>query len=222
MSKYVPRFMKASQVMEEESSRSSQEPRRWGAELKPVVNTSLPAKLAPKLEPVTLASATSAANGVTLAPISIKQSKPTTNVTSMEDFPSLGGKKFAATSITPKMSFAELSRNWADKQKEEETAAKLAAEEQKRREFLERELQAREAKQAQELRKVTMSSIAVLNRKKVDSDDEKYFEEDKGSLSDEPYVSDEPVEEVYDDDEEDDEYVNDGTWDSRKHRDELY
>jgi len=192
------------------------EVRRWGAELKPVVNTSLPAKLAPVLAPVTLASATAAP----LAPICMKQ-KHVVNVTSMEDFPSLSGKKFNATSVTPKMSFAELSRSWADKQKEDEAKAKEEAEKLRFIEQHEHNERVRAEKEALALRRAGLTSLPNLNKKKVDSDDERYLEEEKAN-SDEPYSSDDHVDNHCEDDEEEEEYVNDGSWNSRKHRDELY
>jgi len=215
----------------------SSEPRRWGAELKPVVNTSLPARLAPKLEPVTLAAATAnttqtvhAEPSVPLAPISIKHGKAAANVTSMEDFPSLGGKstmKPAVSAVKPAVSagtsFAALSRNWAQQQKEEDAKAKEEAEREavwKQIQLKERE---KEAKENRALSRISLGAIGILNQKKADSDDEKYFEDDHSIHSEDHYSSDEPVEEVYEDEDENEEdYVNDGTWDPRKHRDELY
>ena len=187
------------------------EPRRWGAELKPVVNTSLPAQLAPKLVPVTLASAT--ASSVPLAPIRKRIHAP-----SMDDFPSLGGSRVQAP-VVPKTSFVELSRNWAEKQKADKEAIIRMEEEKRMLEQAELRLQERAAKEAQELLKVRITGI--IRPKKGDSDDEKYIEDNKRPLSDEPYVSDEPSDEPIDDDEEE-EFVNDGSWNSRKHRDELY
>ena len=197
-------------------------PRRWGAELKPVVNTSLPAQLAPKLVPVTLAAATAAVHLTNdLQPIRLSRAAPT-NVTSMEDFPSLGAKKtFKTTPITPNMSFAALSRDWAQKQKEEEDKAKeeahreacWAAEQRKEREKLERD--------ERDLRKAGIIAIPQLSSKKSDNDDERYKEEEKKHLSDEDSLSDHADDDMDDDDDED-EFGCDGVWDSRKHRDELY
>jgi hypothetical protein len=197
------------------------EPRRWGAELKPVVNTSLPAQLAPKLKPVTLASATAAP----LAPI--RHGKAAANVSSMDDFPSLGksaakplAKPIAVASGT---SFASLSRNWAQQQKDEDAKAKEDAEREaswKQFQLLERE---KEASENYAMQRISLSgAVQLLNKKKGDSDDEKFFEDDKSRHSDEHYSSDEPDEELYEDDENEEDYVNDGTWDPRKHRDELY
>ncbi len=226
MSKYVPRFMKDSAAAPSKPSEQTQvtqaEPRRWGAELKPVVNTSLPAKLAPKLTPVTLASATAAP----LAPL--KHGKAAANVSSMDDFPSLGGKSAAKPLAKPLAvasgtSFAALSRNWAQQQKEEDAKAKEEAEREaswKQFQLLERE---KEANENYAMQRISLSGAAqLLNKKKGDSDDEKFFEDDHVHYSDDHYSSDEPEEEVYEEDENEEDYVNDGTWDPRKHRDELY
>ena len=224
MSKYVPRFMKESATTApskpaEQAHVAQAEPRRWGAELKPVVNTSRPAQLAPKLAPVTLASATAAP----LAPISIKNHKAAANVSSMDDFPSLGGKSVAKMASASGTSFAALSRNWAQQQKEEDAKAKEEAEREaswKQFQLRERE---KEALDNSAMQRISLSgAVQLLNKKKGDSDDEKFFEDDKVHYSDDHYSSDEPDEDVYEDDENEDDYVNDGTWDPRKHRDELY
>ncbi len=223
MSKYVPRFMKDSaahttpttHTMPAEQTQS--EPRRWGAELKPVVNTSLPAQLAPKLKPVTLASATAAP----LAPL--KHGKAAANVSSMDDFPSLGKSVAKPLAVASGTSFASLSRNWAQQQKEEDAKAKEeAAREASWKQFQQQERE-KEASENSEMQRISISKgLHLLNKKKGDSDDEKFFEDDNVHYSDDHYSSDEPDEEVFDDDENEDDYVNDGTWDPRKHRDELY
>lgn len=222
MSKYVPRFMKDSAAPSKPSDAPSiqSEPRRWGAELKPVVNTSLPAQLAPKLKPVTLASATAAP----LAPINIKNQKAAANVSSMDDFPSLGGKKAAKPlAVASGTSFAALSRNWAQQQKEEDTKAKEEAEREASWKQFQQQEREKEASENSEMQRISLSgAVHLLNKKKGDSDDEKFFEDDHVHYSDDHYSSDEPDEEVYDDDENEEDYVNDGTWDPRKHRDELY
>jgi hypothetical protein len=201
------------------------EPRRWGAELKPVVNTSLPAQLAPKLKPVTLASATAVplANRVPLAPVSIKNQKAAANVSSMDDFPSLGGKSVAKPMAASGTSFAALSRTWAQQQKEDDAKAKEEAEREASWKQYQLQLREKEASENSAMQRISLSgAVHLLNKKKGDSDDEKFFEDDKSRHSDEHYSSDEPDEEVYEDDENEEDYVNDGTWDPRKHRDELY
>lgn len=235
MSKYVPRFMKDSAQAQQAHTAPSKpveqaEPRRWGAELKPVVNTSLPAQLAPKLKPVTLASATAAplanrvplANGVPLAPINIKNQKAAANVSSMDDFPSLG-KSVAKPMAASGTSFAALSRTWAQQQKEDDAKAKEEAEREASWKQYQLQLREKEASENFAMQRISLSgAVHLLNKKKGDSDDEKFFEDDKSRHSDEHYSSDEPDEEVYEDDENEEDYVNDGTWDPRKHRDELY
>ena len=233
MSKYVPRFMKDSAAAHTTHTTHTapteqvpqSEPRRWGAELKPVVNTSLPAQLAPKLKPVTLASATAAplANGVPLAPISIKNQKAAANVSSMDDFPSLGGKSVAKPMAASGTSFAALSRTWAQQQKEDDAKAKEEAEREASWKQYQQQLREKEAIENSAMQRISLSgAVHLLNKKKGDSDDEKFFEDDKSRHSDDYYSSDDPEEEVVDDDENEDDYVNDGTWDPRKHRDELY
>ena len=243
MSKYVPRFMKDSPAAPSKPSDVSSahatqaEPRRWGAELKPVVNTSLPAQLAPKLKPVTLASATAAplangvplANRVPLAPMSIKNHKAAANVSSMDDFPSLGksaAKPLAVTkppAVASGTSFAALSRTWAQQQKEEDAKSKEEAEREASWKQFQQQEREKEALDNSAMQRISLSgAVHLLNKKKGDSDDEKFFEDDKSRHSDEHYSSDEPDEEVLDDDENEEDYVNDGTWDPRKHRDELY
>jgi hypothetical protein len=213
MSAYVPRFNS-----KPADAQAQQETRRWGAALKPVVNTSLPAKLAPKLAPVTLAAATAAPAGA-LEPMCIKQKK-TANMTSMDDFPSLGGKpvviRSAASTTT---SFASLSRDSAVKAKEDEAKAKEEAEAETRlKQFRAKELE-NQAAEAFAVRRIGTSMTHVQSRKKVDEEDMKYID-DEAQVVEEMYSSDEPVEEVYED--EEDEYDCDGVWDPRKHRDELY
>ena len=225
MSKYVPRFMKdsAAHTTPSKPSDAPSEPRRWGAELKPVVNTSLPAQLAPKLKPVTLASATAAP----LAPL--KHGKAAANVSSMDDFPSLG-KSAAKPQVVAKppavasgTSFASLSRNWAQQQKEEDAKAKEEAAREASWKHFQQQEREKEASENSQMQRISISNgLHLLNKKKGDSDDEKFFEDDNVHYSDDHYSSDEPDEEAYDDDENEEEYANDGTWDPRKHRDDLY
>ena len=236
MSKYVPRFMKDSAAAHTAHTTHTApteqvpqaEPRRWGAELKPVVNTSLPAQLAPKLKPVTLASATAAplanrvplANGVPLAPL--KHGKAAANVSSMDDFPSLGGKSVTKSAAASGTSFAALSRNWAQQQKEDDAKAKEDADREASWKQYQLQLREKEAIDNSSMQRISLSgAVHLLNKKKGDSDDDKFFEDDKSRHSDDYYSSDEPEEEVFDDDENEEDYVNDGTWDPRKHRDEL-
>ena len=86
------------------------------------------------------------------------------------------------------------------------------------KQFRAKELE-KEAAEAFAVRRVGASMSHVQSRKKVDEEDMKYID-DESAMAEEMYSSDEPVEEEYDD--EEDEYDCDGVWDPRKHRDELY
>ena len=209
MSTYTPRFVQNSTC-------------RWGAELKPVVNTSLPAQNAPKLAPVTLAAATKAtatkattAKATVLEPLRPRRSAA--NVTSMEDFPTLG--KPVASVKAPSMNFASLSRDWAQKQKEDSAKAKEEAEKEAYSLMVQQKEREKDDKERREMRKAGIISIPQLNSKKMDEDDLRFKEEEKKEESD---LSDDPLDELCDDDDIEDEFDDDGNWNPRKHRDELY
>lgn len=214
MSKYVPRFMKDSANPIEKT-----EPSRW-AKLddkpvdkpyeKPLVNTSLPAKMAPKLEAKTLASATAVKP---LAPI---RPSRVANVTSMDDFPSLGKTVRPVQPVSTTFNFASLSRDWAQKQKEDESKAKEDADKLAIMQQFNQNAQEKEDKERSELRKQGFVSLAAFSTKKKET----YEEEEENS--DEPYSSDDPADDVYEEEEKEEEYGCDGVWNSRKHRDELY
>lgn len=99
-----------------------------------VVNTSLPAKEAPKLAPGTLASLT-APNGAPVPVTSYSMYRPpqhkyvkpvpAVRVESVDDFPSLGSTIKKPVVVTAKASFADLARDWAKKKQEEEEKKKL-------------------------------------------------------------------------------------------------
>jgi hypothetical protein len=217
MSKYVPPFLKASSANETPAAQPA-EPRRWGAALKPVVNTSIPAQQAPKLEPVTMSKATL---NPEIAPLQPIRPRANTNITSMEDFPSLGGKssKILPT-IKPAMNFASMSRDWAQKQKEDEDKAKDEAAKEALWAQLQQQEREKNAKELADLKKAGIIAIPSLNSKKRDSDEE--LLEKKRYLTDDEDSSDPNIEDDGEDEEEEEEYGCDGVWDSRKHRDELY
>jgi hypothetical protein len=211
----------------EEAPKAQSEPapvRRWGAELKPVVNTSLPAQLAPKLAPVTLAAATAIpASGITreLQPIRLGPNPKKAPVSSMEDFPTLGGAKtFKTTPINPSMSFAALSRDWAKKQQDDERKALEEAEKEAIHQIARQKEREQTELDERSLRKIGIIAIPQLSSKKVDEEEERLKMEEKRRLSDDEYESD-PIEEE-EEDEDEEENLCDGVWDSRKHRDELY
>jgi len=111
------------------------------------VNTSLPAREAPKLVPGTLAAltrnphATSATSSTSIpsipsAPYRSSTSEPYRRPTqrvipSAEEFPSLGGLKTALPKKEPTRSYAEMSREWVKTAKEKEEEDKKRAEEER-------------------------------------------------------------------------------------------
>ena len=196
-----------------------------------LVNTSLPAQHAPKLVPTTLAAAT--ASSTTLKPMDAsdkyrpsmteKRRPAVANVESVDEFPSLGKaipKAPKAAEPRPAMNFAALSRDWAQKQKEDEVKSKEEKEKQRAEENLLHKERERRSKEDEVLRKSGIFGIQV-GRKKADSDEEKYAEAYKSENSDDSYLSDDQyADDVYE--EEEDEEDCDGNWSQRKHRDEMY
>jgi hypothetical protein len=198
-----------------------------------LVNTSLPAQRAPKLAPTTLAAAT-LSNASALKPMEAsekyrsytrptdeKRRVPIANVESVDEFPSLGkAPQKAVPKAGPAMNFASLSRDWAQKQKEDEEIAKEEKEKQRGLDYMKHREQMQRAKDDQMLRKTGIVGIRIPS-KKTDSDEEKYEDAYKSENSDEPYLSDDQyADDVYEEEEEEEEY--DGGWNQRKHRDEMY
>jgi hypothetical protein len=161
-SKYVPSFLKGQQQpMSQQSSniwsnQKSTPPSSFPMNRdQQLVNTSLPAKEAPKLVPGTLASLTS--NGTVTAKGSFASKfankakiiedpdyvppPKQIDLNSEEDFPSLGGSKPTPKPVSESKpvsasSFADLARNWAKKKEEDEEAerVRIAEEDRLRRE----------------------------------------------------------------------------------------
>jgi hypothetical protein len=184
-----------------------------------LVNTSLPAKEAPKLVPATLASLTgdvssmaSSFNGMNLDKVSIYKGNPKQAALTEDDFPTLGSKP-AAKVAKPAMNFAEKAREWAVKQKEDERIAAEEAEKERVRINTERMIKEKAEKEEKLYRK-TLITIASVKRT---NELERY--NDENNLSDdeeEPYES--PLEEEEEDDEQD-EYHS--YWDGRRYRDDY-
>lgn len=107
---------------------------------KPVVNTSLPAKQAPVLQPGTLAAITGNER-VELKGGSFLSRLKQEKVTTMgklpkkgfvdEDFPALGGKKVEAP-VVARVKYSDLAKDWAKKQEEEKESAKRMTEEEQK------------------------------------------------------------------------------------------
>lgn len=189
-----------------------------------MVNTSLPAKEAPKLVPGTLASLTSSTDTssmqtgfqqMTLEKVSIFKGTTTTKKPALtdEEFPTLGGKPRAAAK--PVMNFAEKAREWAAKQKEDERIAAEEAEKERIRINVERMMKEKEEEEEKRYKKTI---VTIASKKKSDEfllDEDKtrrYVEEEE----EEPYES--PVDEEEYEEEEQEEYNS--HWDGRRYRDE--
>jgi len=211
---------------------------------KPIVNTSLPAREAPKLAPATLASLTSNGSGdgpkksfaskfaeqVKIAnnPNYVPPPKPV-NLTSEDDFPSLGAPKkpMAAptktvTAPSPETTpaagatkFADLARGWAKQKEDEEEKARLKAikDEERRREMsLMRNINILGFRRRQ----------ALYGEDEEDEDDYNY-QNDGSSLGDDSYeIPEEDAVPSEEDEEEDENEFNQNVgWDGRR-KDDLY
>ena len=194
---------------------------RNGTTVKPslLVNTSLPAKDAPKLVPATLASLTSDVSltssfkNMNLEKVSIYKNQSKAAPTE-DDFPTLGSKPSAKPTAKPAMNFAEKAREWAIKQKEDDRIAAEEAEKERSRINSERMMKEKADKEEQ-IYKKTMVTLASI--KKTNEWDR--YNDRNDNLSDyeeEPYES--PLEEE-EEEEEQDEYHS--HWDGRRYRDEY-
>jgi hypothetical protein len=191
-----------------------------------LVNTSLPAKEAPRLTPATLASITStsanstisAVTGITSTLSSLRLEKKSAPLSKVQltddDFPALGAKK-PVKPITQGTNYAALSREWAKKQEEDAVAAKVAAEKEKNRIQVEQSIRQKEAKEAEEFR---MRNIMLpVKRNKM----EPQILDIGGNESDGSVVDsyDSPPEIEYEEEEEEEEEEMNSHWDGR-HRNE--
>ena len=195
-----------------------------------LVNTSLPAKEAPRLAPATLASITSAGtsasttNSATSAVayrFSSMSLKPVPKVhLTDDDFPTLGAKP--AKTVVPvaqvsQTNFAALSREWAKKQEEDALVAKDAAEKERNRIQNEQFIRQKEAKEAEEFRMRNIMLPVKRNQKEQQVLDIGGNESD-GSVA-ESYDS--PPEIDYEEEEEEEEEEMNSHWDGRRYRNEL-
>jgi len=224
--KYVPRFMAKVAPMETPSAPSltpapsapSVAPSRWAKDediyrISPkkqtLVNTSLPAKMAPALAPATLSALTAQEKRT---PLKAKE----VALSSESEFPSLGGKKVSqviqVTQVKATKSFSELSKSWATTQKEDEAKAKEEEKEALR-------LQQQQAKEAEEFvcggvqnLSLRTKHLRYVNQRVDDEDDTANLTPPEDEDEDDP---------VYEEEEEEEEDC-DGNWNARKHRDELY
>ena len=218
--KYVPRFVSAKVAPEATPSESAVTPSRWSRDediyrISPkkhtLVNTSLPAKMAPTLTPATLSSLTSKAAQVPLTPLKGKSKEVA--LSSEDEFPTLGGKKAVKVTQAPSKNFSELSKEWAKTQKEDEAKAKEEAEKEALR------LQQQQKKEEEEFVRSGIQKLGIrtkhlryVNQRADDDDDTETLILSEDDEDDVPAYEEE--------EEEEEEY--DGNWNARKHRDELY
>ena len=185
---------------------------------RPAVNTSLPARMAPKLAPTTLAQATQ-------SHASQSRSTPKPAIKSvtltLDDFPSLSKPKAASTlmasapsvpSSAPSASYANLSKDWAKKQQEDKEKEKEEKEAAARWNALQRE---QREKEERSFHRTGIISFPYI-QKKVDSDEEKYLEDER-VISEEDDLSLEEEEE-----EEEEDFVTDEGWGNRKNKYDMY
>jgi hypothetical protein len=194
-----------------------------------LVNTSLPAKEAPRLAPATLASLTSSTTGTvgaatssitsTLSSLRLEKKsvyQPLSKVQlTDDDFPTLGAKK-PVKAIIQGTNYAALSRDWAKKQEEDAVAAKDAAEKEKNRIQIEQSIRQKEAKEAEEFRMRNIMLPVKRNKMEPQILDIGGNESD-GSVA-ESYDS--PPEVDYEEEEEEEEEEMNSHWDGR-YRNEL-
>lgn len=199
---------------------------------KTLVNTSLPAKEAPRLAPATLASITSitatgtsatAVTGITSTLSSLRLEKksvyqPLSKVQlTDDDFPALGSKPAKAT-VVQGTNYAALSRDWAKKQEEDAIIAKEAAEKERARIQSEQFLRQKEAKEAEEFRMRNIM-LPVKRNKVVEQVLDIGGNESDGSVGADSYDS--PPEIEYEEEEEEEEEETNSYWDGRRYRNEL-
>lgn len=192
-----------------------------------LVNTSLPAKEAPRLAPATLASITTATSAATSASavggitsrFSTMHLKPLSKVQlTDDDFPTLGAKPAKAPTVpVAHMNFATLSREWAKKQEEDALIAKEAAEKERNHIQVLQSIRQKEAKEAEEFRMRNIM-LPVRRNKKEEQVLDIGGNESDGSVA-ESYDS--PPEIDYEEEEEEEEEEMNSHWDGRRYRNEL-
>jgi hypothetical protein len=184
-----------------------------------LVNTSLPAKDAPKLVPSTIASLTSNVTSsfkeMNLEKVSIYKNQPKSVSLTEDDFPTLGSKPAAKPVVKPTMNFAEKAREWAIKQKEDERIAAEEAEKERTRISVERMMKEKAENEEKFYKKTLITLASVKKTNEWDRYDDR--NDELSDYDDEPYES--PLEEEEEEEEEEDEYQS--HWDGRRYRDEY-
>lgn len=167
-----------------------------------LINTSLPAKMAPTLAPATLSALTAQEKR---APQKSKE----VALSSEDEFPTLGAKKIVKE-VKATKSFSELSKAWAVTQKEDEAKAKEEAEKEAQR--LKQQAAEEFIHHGVQHLSVRTKHLRYVNQRVDDEDDTANLTPPEDEDGD-----DLPYEE-----EEEEEEENDGSWNIRKHRDDLY
>jgi len=172
-----------------------------------LINTSLPAKMAPILAPATLSALTAQEKRTP------QKSKEV--ALSSEDFPTLGKKTVKSSQVTQvtSKSFSELSKEWAKTQKEDEAKAKEEAAAEAQR------LQQQQKKEAEEFIHHGVQHLSIRTKHSRYVNQRADDEDDTENLT--PPEDDEGDDLPYEEEEEEEEEC-DGNWNARKHRDELY
>lgn len=228
--KYVPSWLKSSAVTpttDEDGWQTVPSKQRFTESL---INTSLPARQAPMLAPATMASLSVGKSSIapSIPLVKTTPSTPSIPLTPLvplkstgkpvaDDFPTLGVPK-TTTLAKPSMKWADMSKDWAKKQKEDEEKEREEKERERIRlqtQMNQKQLLEKEEKEAR--KRFGIITLPSLQKKSDDEPLPSYHDDE--SHSDEEYVSD-PLDDDFID-EEDEEIVEDD-WHSRKHRDELY
>jgi hypothetical protein len=244
--KYVPSFLKGQTSLEENKFSPLSDDYTMK---KPIVNTSLPAKEAPKLAPATLASITSANGAAASVPVAsgtggskrsfaakfAEQAKIASdpnykppakpiNFESEADFPTLGGPKKAATGAwgsKPKNEVVETEKVTNSFAAKAKDWAKTKEEEAEMAHKKAME-EAKRRKEAELVKKITFVGLK-RNQNYNNEDDEDYNQEyDETSLGDDSDGYEVPEGDEPSEEEDDEEEFNQNIgWDGR-HKDDLY
>lgn len=193
------------------SSRWTYTSRESNGEEQQLRNTSAASRFAPELAPSII------------APKRSDRVHPSSHLSlsSEEEFPVMGKKPVAATGSVwgsgSKPSFAELSRDWAEKQRKEKEEEKLQAE---KTAMIERERRVQKEKEEKELRAhQQLHRVSVIHSADSDEDRREY---DIGGSHDRYDLSeDSPESDSYDDEEVEEEVVDD-TWESSRNKHDYY
>ena len=204
---------------------------------KPIVNTSLPAREAPKLAPATLASLTSAGAGASSGSKKSFASKfaeqaraaedpnykpppKPVDFTSTDDFPTLGGPKKPGNVVVqpkpvveakPAGVYADMAKGWARQKEEAEEKARQKAARDARRQA-----------EKEQLRRVMPSIRLHRRQEEYNSEDEEDRPYDESSLGDsDSYEMPEDDQEPSEEEENEEEFNNDIGYDGRR-RGDLY